>query len=245
MALLLAGTHPEMWGGISAWCPITDLREWYAQANSYGPHLEAVCGGAPGASPAVDFEYLRRSPRTYMTNAARTPIQICHGREDQTVWVSQTQTTVKKLSGLTHRAQVRLFNGGHEANLAEGAAWLSLQRRERVAPSRQVIATDEARWYYWLFVKPADRASIARCEASCHPLRPNVPDVRGAAYVLSISTRQSSLVQIRLSGLHAKKVISVSCPGRHLAPGEWAQDGDLLRLRPASPAQTSYKVLLR
>ena len=69
-ALVMAGHHPEIWAGFSAWVPISDLAAWHAQ----GKHVDALvksCGGAPGEHPAVDAEYAKRSPLTYLKNARR------------------------------------------------------------------------------------------------------------------------------------------------------------------------------
>jgi len=85
MALLMAGRAPEVWAGVSAWVPIYDLAAWHqqtAKANRpYWKMLEAVCGGAPGASAAVDAEYARRSPATYMSRA-KVPLDINTGIHD-------------------------------------------------------------------------------------------------------------------------------------------------------------------
>ena len=83
-ALLMAGHHPEIWAGVSAWVPISDLATWHAQ----GKHVEALeqsCGGAPGDNPAVDAEYVKRSPLTYLKNAKGTTLHINAGVKDRIV----------------------------------------------------------------------------------------------------------------------------------------------------------------
>ncbi len=50
-SLLMAGRAPEVWAGVSAWCPIYDLAVWHGDTQrrnlKYDDMLEQVCGGAP------------------------------------------------------------------------------------------------------------------------------------------------------------------------------------------------------
>ncbi|GEM_PF-327824 len=90
MALLLAGRHPTLWAGVSAWVPISDLALWYEQrlakrgaSDKFVTRLVASTGGAPGDSSAVDAEYSQRSPRTHLSQAAnQVPIHISAGIND-------------------------------------------------------------------------------------------------------------------------------------------------------------------
>jgi pimeloyl-ACP methyl ester carboxylesterase len=70
MALLVAARMPEVWGGVSAWVPVTDLKQWHADSrqrkNKYARDIEGVCGGPPGHSPGVDEQYAIRSPVTHL-----------------------------------------------------------------------------------------------------------------------------------------------------------------------------------
>jgi poly(3-hydroxybutyrate) depolymerase len=85
-ALLMAGRRPELWAGVSAWVPITDLEAWYRECKKanrrYFKDIAASCGGAPGAGPEVDAEYLKRSPLTYLKQARSVDIQIGAGIHD-------------------------------------------------------------------------------------------------------------------------------------------------------------------
>jgi len=86
MALVMAAEAPDVWAGVSAWCPVTDLaafyHECYAQGAKAYRHIEKVCGGAPGASPKVDEELRYRSPLFHMTAAKDVPLDINHGVRD-------------------------------------------------------------------------------------------------------------------------------------------------------------------
>jgi len=87
-ALLLAGRHPEIWAGVSAWCPIEDLTAWHARhtadgkPDKYARGMEAACGGPPGTSEAVDQEYRKRSPSAWLAQATGLPLDINAGIRD-------------------------------------------------------------------------------------------------------------------------------------------------------------------
>ncbi len=86
MALLMAGRAPDLWAGVSAWVPLTDLAAWHAECRAagrpYADDLEQVCGGAPGSSPAVDVQYRARSPLTYLRPGLGAPLDINAGIHD-------------------------------------------------------------------------------------------------------------------------------------------------------------------
>jgi pimeloyl-ACP methyl ester carboxylesterase len=85
-SLLMAGRAPELWAAVSAWVPIHDLRAWHAECTrakrAYAGMMEAACGGAPGASAAVDEQYRLRSASTWLAQATGVPIDINTGIHD-------------------------------------------------------------------------------------------------------------------------------------------------------------------
>ena len=85
-SMLLAGRHPEIWAGVSAWCGISDLKAWHtettAQKLKYAQDLEKSCGGSPGTSSEVDEQYRLRSSNTWITKAVNIPLDINHGIHD-------------------------------------------------------------------------------------------------------------------------------------------------------------------
>ena len=85
-SLLMAGRAPEIWAGVSAWVPISDLKAWHAECKKanrgYYRNVEASCGGPPGASPDVDREYKSRSPVTWLHKAKDVPLDINAGIHD-------------------------------------------------------------------------------------------------------------------------------------------------------------------
>lgn len=85
-ALLLAGRAPQVWAGVSAWVPISDLTAWYHECTArrlgYAEHIVKSCGGIPGSAPAVDAELRRRSPLAWLPAAQGLPLDINAGIHD-------------------------------------------------------------------------------------------------------------------------------------------------------------------
>lgn len=85
-ALLMAGRAPEIWAGVSAWVPISDLAAWYRECrvagSGYADHIVKSCGGAPGDSPDVDAQLRYRSPLTHLAGARGLPLDINAGIHD-------------------------------------------------------------------------------------------------------------------------------------------------------------------
>jgi acetyl esterase/lipase len=82
-AMLMAGRAPQVWAGVSAWCGIFDLRDWYDQTSArklkYAEYIARSCGGIPGASAEVDAQYRLRSASTYLAAAQAVPIDLNTG----------------------------------------------------------------------------------------------------------------------------------------------------------------------
>ena len=86
MTLLMAGRYPKVWAAASAWVGISDLAAWHqthSERNSkYADDLKSSCGGVPGESDRIDFEYRVRSPVTYLAHANQVPLDIAAGIHD-------------------------------------------------------------------------------------------------------------------------------------------------------------------
>ncbi|MGC9316565.1 MAG: alpha/beta hydrolase family protein [Armatimonadota bacterium] len=168
MTLLMAGKYPDLWAAAAAYCPPTDLREWWEVHNSYAQHIEAVCGGPPGAGPEIDFEYLRRSPRTFMTNLAPLDVLLAHGDRDPTIPVEQSWRTFRVLEAVPeHRTVLHAFSGGHESDHDEALDWLAEHRRPALPPRQLHLVTDESKAYYWAELGVADESRLASAELVC------------------------------------------------------------------------------
>jgi pimeloyl-ACP methyl ester carboxylesterase len=110
MSLLLAGRAPNIWAGVSAWCPIFDLKAWQAETRSrklrYADMLEKVCQGAPGSSPAVDTQYRVRSASAWLDRAQPVNLSINTGITDGhngSVPVSHTLNAFNMVAALSDR----------------------------------------------------------------------------------------------------------------------------------------------
>lgn len=85
MALMMAQAAPELWAGVSAWVPISDLAAWHAfsqqKGSRYHQMMEQACGGPPGTS-RTDAEYRARSPLFLLARARGVAIDIQVGIRD-------------------------------------------------------------------------------------------------------------------------------------------------------------------
>jgi poly(3-hydroxybutyrate) depolymerase len=85
MAMLMAGRHPEIWAGVSAWCGISDVARWHAEhtkngkSDKYAENIVAALGKVPAKD---DVEAWKRSPESCLANAATVPLDIAHGIHD-------------------------------------------------------------------------------------------------------------------------------------------------------------------
>ena len=87
MSLLMAGRHPEIWAGVSAWCGISDIQTWWEQKSEVGPkryaeEIEKACGGKPGIDDEATKQARYRSPLTYLSKAGSVNLDINHGVKD-------------------------------------------------------------------------------------------------------------------------------------------------------------------
>lgn len=85
MALMMAARAPQIWAGVSAWVPISDLGVWHAEnvvsKRGYAKMMEQVCGGPPGR-PETDAQYKARSPLFLLPAAKGLALDINAGIHD-------------------------------------------------------------------------------------------------------------------------------------------------------------------
>lgn len=104
MALLMAGRHPDIWAGISVWCPISDLTAWcdFHNGKDYGKHIIKTINGDPRTDKTAAAEAARRSPLTYLANAKNVNLDISTGIHDGcngSVPISETLYAFNKVAG--------------------------------------------------------------------------------------------------------------------------------------------------
>jgi len=235
MSLLMAGKHPELWAGVSSWCPITSLAEWHAQGNDYAKHVEAVCGGPPcgaGVSgrnvrtctpPEVAFEYERRSPRTFITNAAHTNVRVSHGDKDRCIPVAQTWRTMERLLDIPHRVEFYTWSGGHEIVNEWGFAWLAQQVKPAAMPRRLDLVSDEGKWYYWLYLEPDAPLAFARGRAEWTD-----------GSTLELTVEHSALTRVKLTALSVRAPAAARHDGQDVPVAALGLADGCLTLPPAS-----------
>lgn len=85
MTLQMAGRHPEIWAGASAWCGITDIAVWYEELRASGkPYhymefIEGALGAAPTEGKPAHAAAWRRSPLSSLHRSRALPLDINHG----------------------------------------------------------------------------------------------------------------------------------------------------------------------
>ena len=226
--LLIVSKYPDLFAAAAAWCPVTDFNEWWQVQNGYAKDVEAVTGGKPGDSPAMDFEYARRSPRTFITNLANVPVMLGHGDRDGTIPVEQSWETFRRLGPLpAHKMYFYGFSGGHTAKAEYGLDWCQSFVRSHQPPTELHLVTDESKPYYWAELVMADPERLATCDlklaedvlgVTCANLSGLKLDLSGLTLPdggLTVSVRNDAPLQLTIQGLPA---------GAKLDPAvEWAQ----------------------
>jgi len=86
-ALLMAGRAPQIWAGVSAWVPISDIHIWWKQKDAgkhseYARHIEKAVGGRPDESSEARQKCVKRSPNTYLQKASSVSLDINAGVAD-------------------------------------------------------------------------------------------------------------------------------------------------------------------
>jgi len=155
MSLILAGRHPDVWAGVSAWVPITDLAAWHAESvakgQNYAKNIEALCGGVPGASDVVDEQYRLRSPLTHLPRAKGLAIDIQAGIHDGhtgSVPVSHSLRAFNLLATLNEQP-------GQALTAEQIASITATQTLPEALPSAPADASDEGRQHAILLRRAA------------------------------------------------------------------------------------------
>jgi len=165
MAQMMAGKYPDVWAGVSAWVGISDLRLWQAENKGYAAGVHKCIGGKPGDSVEVDWQYLSRSPVTFIQNASNTRLDIQHGEHDTSVPFHHSVDSYNLVSQVPgHQARLTVFDGGHEIKYGQAFDWLSKLRRSPEPPKVLWLTTDEEKSYYYAHLTPAARMKLGKCK---------------------------------------------------------------------------------
>jgi dipeptidyl aminopeptidase/acylaminoacyl peptidase len=164
MAMLMAGRHPEIWAGVSAWCGISDIKAWhtYTKQNKsdYCKQIEKALGGNPDTDKNAMTQALRRSPISWLKNAEKLPLDIYHGANDKVVPSSESKnafaviagkqipkdakypTTIGKYKILSRKTfnntRLSIFDSGHTILYPVAIEWLASQHKNKLTVWNQV-----------------------------------------------------------------------------------------------------------
>jgi dienelactone hydrolase len=115
-SLLMAGRAPELWAGVSAWVPISDLVKWHAETSKrklrYAGEIEAAIGGKPLPGTPKHADALKRSAITYMARARGVNLDINAGITDGhngSVPISHSLESFNALAALKDRLSAALI----------------------------------------------------------------------------------------------------------------------------------------
>ena len=127
MALLAAGTAPELFRAVEVWCPVSDLVKWHEYqikcSGGYARHIEACLGGTPEELPE---EYVARSPARHTELLKGLPVSIHHGRHDTVVPFRHSVELAESLEDSGDpRVYLDVFDGGHEQKPAHSFEWFA------------------------------------------------------------------------------------------------------------------------
>lgn len=169
MAMMMAGRHPEIWAGVSAWCGISDIKAWHAynvkRKSKYFKDIEKAIGGNPDTNKEAAAEAAKRSPLSYLKNTKKLPLDIWHGTGDKVVPASEGENAFKaaadgqamvdtehpatvgrykiisrKTSGNT---RLTITNSGHTIFYPVAIEWLSFQRQGKAAVWKDAVKIKE------------------------------------------------------------------------------------------------------
>lgn len=249
MTLLMAGKHPDLWSAAAAWVPVTDLREWYELESGYSKDIVAITGGEPGESAAVDFEYIRRSPRTFMTNLAHVPVLFGLGDSDPVIPAEQSWRTFRALKDIpAHNTLFYVFSGGHTGLQNFGLDWC-VEHTGTARPARELhIVTDESKSYYWADLRMADATRLATVDivpaedalsvatTNLNALGLDLTDQPLSDGGLTLAFRGDLPLRVALQGL--PPAARMSCEGGWASVVEQSDEALVLSVEPSEEARS-------
>jgi dienelactone hydrolase len=112
LALLAAGTQPELWASVTAIVPVADyLAAYEDEMESLRAFDRSLLGGSPDEVPE---RYKRASPLTY-ADAVRAPLLVMAGLNDPRCPIRQIENYLGRLDELGARYEMYRYDAGHGA----------------------------------------------------------------------------------------------------------------------------------
>ncbi len=221
-ALLCAAKYPDVFAAVVAGQPITDLAKWHSEVPAgIRANIEKECGPVSGDGGA--FEYVRRSPVSFVSNLNYLPVILWHGTADPLVPVEHTKSLHARLKQINpFQPDVKWLVGSPHSGPNMPASWICDQLeiyqniREGGAAVRNYsslsITTDENKSFYWLAVKMHSSDRLANIDVSIDDKLLRIKSVNVAE--LTIDTRK--LAPIRLPAFYeadpdAKLHVRIAC----------------------------------
>jgi dipeptidyl aminopeptidase/acylaminoacyl peptidase len=116
LALLAAGTQPELWASVTAIVPVADYFAAYEdEMESLRAFDRSLLGGSPEEVPE---RYARASPLTY-AEAVRAPLLVMAGLNDPRCPIRQIENYLGRLDELAIGYQMYRYEAGHGALVTE------------------------------------------------------------------------------------------------------------------------------
>ncbi len=116
LALLAAGTQPDLWAAVIAIVPVADyVAEYEDEMEPLRAFDRALLGGSPEEVPE---KYHRASPLTYAA-AVKAPLLVMAGLNDPRCPIRQVQNYLHKLEELGTPYELYTYEAGHGALVTE------------------------------------------------------------------------------------------------------------------------------
>jgi dipeptidyl aminopeptidase/acylaminoacyl peptidase len=116
LALLAAGTQPDLWAAVTAIVPVAD---YFAAYEDEMEPLRAFDRSLLGGSPdEVPERYERASPLTYAA-AVRAPLLVMAGLNDPRCPIRQVENYLARLEELGKSYEIYRYEAGHGALVTE------------------------------------------------------------------------------------------------------------------------------
>ena len=126
MSMVMAAHAPERWTAVSAWAGISDLAAWHKECvekgRKYAGDIEAVAGGAPGSSDAVDRELYFRSPVHHLAAAKDLPLDLNTGIHDGHTGSVPIHHTLDAFNAVARCQGAKVGNGSRDRLPQPGGA---------------------------------------------------------------------------------------------------------------------------
>ncbi len=143
MTLMTASNSPKLFAAAAAFCPITDIAQWYREKKAlsakYADDIYACClNKLPEEAPD---EYALRSPVSYIDGLSKANVKIYHGKFDKSVPYTHSTAIYNMVMNKypNSRTFLEIFDGGHDALFNRAVIWFKEQSKGITEAGNTVI----------------------------------------------------------------------------------------------------------